>query len=262
MKWFKHHSDMSMNDKIGKLEDKFGLVGYAAYLKILEMCALNWDEKSEPIFSFSLKQIKNKLRLKSKQTDIILGLMSDLNLFQISKSKDEVIIKAPKLAEIKKRHQKKDASETSSKPTNDTPNKKGDKDKEKEGEGEREVKFSTDPDKINFSQVVDLFNSIVTPGSDIGYERHLQKGAIVTDFVKKQRDLKFYQGADWEIVFSRMAKSTFISKKLKVKSHLEWILKENNLERLLKGDFDNRSEKKGIDEIINPFEIKAGTANG
>lgn len=134
MKWFKHHSDMSMNDKIGKLEAKYGLVGYAVYLKILEMCALNWDEVSDPVFSFSSKQIKNKLRLKSKQTDFILGLMSDLNLFQISKYEDEVIIKAPKLAEIKKRYEKKHAEDTRQPRGNPTPNKKGDN---KKGEGDK-----------------------------------------------------------------------------------------------------------------------------
>lgn len=135
MKWFKHQSNASQDEKIAKLEERFGLVGYAAFFKLLELCASNWDEVSDPVFSFSLKQIQNKLRMKSKQTDLVLGLLSELNLFQITKCENNVIINACKMAEVKKKCQKKDQVTSKQSPSY----KEKDKDKEKEKEREKEV---------------------------------------------------------------------------------------------------------------------------
>lgn len=163
MKWFKHQSNASEDSKIAKLEDVAGLSGYAAYFKILELCASNWDEVSEPIFSFSAKQIQQKLHLKKGKTEFILNLMTELNLFQVSfkhnsnttatqqqhngkvvpnqfqknKSNYNIIINAPKMAELKKRYQKKDVAETKQRPSYQ----EKDKDKEKEKEREKEVSY-------------------------------------------------------------------------------------------------------------------------
>jgi hypothetical protein len=164
MKWFKHQSNASEDSKIAKLEDVAGLAGYAAYFKILELCASNWDEVSEPVFSFSAKQIQQKLHLKENKTEFILNLMSELNLFQVSfkpvsnqlqssfkvvsnqfqknKTNYNIIISAPKMAELKKRYQKKDVAETKQRPSYQ------EKDKDKEKEKEREKEISSSPPSI------------------------------------------------------------------------------------------------------------------
>lgn len=155
MKWFKHHSDASLNDKMGKLEDQFGLVGYAAYFKILELCASNWDGEMDPVFSFSSKQIQNKLRMKSKQTDLVLGLLSELNLFQISKCNNELIIKAPKLAEIKARSQKKATQEQ----PESNPIKKRREEKRRDNTKEKEKLDSGEPsDEVKSNAIGESWN--------------------------------------------------------------------------------------------------------
>lgn len=138
MKWFKHSSDASENDKIGKLEAEFGLIGYAVYFKILEICASNWDEISEPKFSFSSTKIKNKLSLNYKKTESILSLCSVLTLFSFKKNGKIYEIEFPNMAKIKKRYQKCDVATTNEKPSNSTPNKRKNKEKDKETETEKE----------------------------------------------------------------------------------------------------------------------------
>jgi hypothetical protein len=134
MKWFKHNSDASSNDKIGKLEAEFGLIGYAVYFKIVEICAANWDEVSYPKFSFSASQIKSKLSLNYVKTESILSLASVLNLFSFQKNGKYYEIEFPNLEKIKKRYQKNDVAATNEKPTNSTPNKRKNKEEEKETE--------------------------------------------------------------------------------------------------------------------------------
>lgn len=132
MKWFKHMSDASNDDKIMRLEEEFGLVGYAAYFKILELCASNWDEISDPKFTFPLSRIRQKLRLRSTQVELLLNFCSTLNLFQITKDELEVTFVIDKLPKIKKKFQKKDQIATNQHPSNVPPNKSKEKEKEKD----------------------------------------------------------------------------------------------------------------------------------
>lgn len=107
MKWFKHYSNASNDSAINRLEDEFGHLGYAAYWKILEICADKWDGKSDPIFTLNKKLIQNKLRIKSKQTTLVMSSLSLSKLFEVSENDFEFIIKIPKLLKIKDNHTKK-----------------------------------------------------------------------------------------------------------------------------------------------------------
>jgi len=100
-------SSASNDSKISLLEQRFGLVGYAVYFKLIELCASNWDEVSPPVFIFSRKKISLLIGLKSKQTELLMSYLSELNLFQIEIGEFAIKVFAPKLAEVKKRYEKK-----------------------------------------------------------------------------------------------------------------------------------------------------------
>jgi len=107
MKWFKHYSNASNDSAINRLEDEFGHLGYAAYWKILEICSDKWDGKSDPIFTLNKKLIQNKLRIKSKQTTLVMNSLSLSKLFKVTENDYEFIIEIPNLLKIKDNHTKK-----------------------------------------------------------------------------------------------------------------------------------------------------------
>lgn len=101
-------SSASEDIKLIKVEERFGLVGYAAYWKIIEYCSRQWKPKTEPVFEITKKHLNNILRMKSKQSQIILGLFSELNLFEITECDNAFIINFPKLLLIKDEHSSKE----------------------------------------------------------------------------------------------------------------------------------------------------------
>ena len=77
MKWFKHHSDASSDEFISDLEDRFGLLGYARWWKLLEVIAAQMDETDKCSLEYSwkkwgkfLKTNQNILKTFLKQIEI------------------------------------------------------------------------------------------------------------------------------------------------------------------------------------------------
>lgn len=104
MKWFKHYSDASLDNKICSLEDEFGYVGYGVYWKIIEICAMQWDGKSDTTFSINRKKMKSLLNINYMKTESILSLCSVLKLFNVVITEKSYEINIPKLLDIKDNH--------------------------------------------------------------------------------------------------------------------------------------------------------------
>jgi hypothetical protein len=104
MKWFKHYSDASLDDKLCQVEDEYGYVGYGVYWKIIEICALQWDGKSDPIFKINRKKMKSILSINYTKIESILSLYSVLKLFSVEIFDNYYSIEMPKLLEIKDNH--------------------------------------------------------------------------------------------------------------------------------------------------------------
>ena len=78
--YFSHDTDMSEDDKIEKLEFKYGLIGYAIYNKILEKVYRNSGNfilKTDEDF----KLYSKKWKLRSEKLKEMIALMRELNLF-------------------------------------------------------------------------------------------------------------------------------------------------------------------------------------
>ena len=78
--YFSHDTDMSEDDKIEKLEYKYGLAGYAIYNKILEKVYRNpgnFTIKTDEDF----KLYSKKWELRSEKLKEMIALMRELNLF-------------------------------------------------------------------------------------------------------------------------------------------------------------------------------------
>ena len=79
MKWFKHYTEASVNAKIERLEARLGLIGYAAYIKILELCAEQYDGvSSDSVYFFNWVTLQNKLRMKRKSIQNLFRITSEM----------------------------------------------------------------------------------------------------------------------------------------------------------------------------------------
>ena len=107
MKWFRHESDASRDIKLIKVEEKFGLIGYAAYWKLTEYCCNLLRPRDTLTYEITLKHCQNILRMKSKQTQNIIETFSDLNLFQSTRTDNGYLIYFPRLALIRDEHTNK-----------------------------------------------------------------------------------------------------------------------------------------------------------
>ena len=104
MKWFKHFVSMSDDPKIQELEGKHGLVGYAFYVKVLELCAQQYDGVSDDfVFVFNMVTLQNKLRMKRKRIQNLFRTNSELNFWKAELDDNVIRIKFPKLLEIRHR---------------------------------------------------------------------------------------------------------------------------------------------------------------
>lgn len=101
MKWFKHYSDASFDDKLQRIEGRLGPETYRFYFKIIELCAAQYDGISDNcVFFFSWVTLQNKVRMKRKQTALLLASFSELNFWKSESLENEVRIEFPKLLEL------------------------------------------------------------------------------------------------------------------------------------------------------------------
>lgn len=106
MKWFKHYTTASEDEKIIELMDQFGVAGHAFYFLLLEMCAAKYDGKSEPKIVLHKRQIRVKWRVSGAKVERILHQCAALKLFAFQDTKYGIEIHWPKLLEIKDNYSK------------------------------------------------------------------------------------------------------------------------------------------------------------
>lgn len=85
MKWFKHDSNASIDAKIEKLIDRYGLEGYGLYFYCLELIARNVEAHN---LTFELEHdallIARRLYMNADEVQSMMSYMVDLGLFELS----------------------------------------------------------------------------------------------------------------------------------------------------------------------------------
>lgn len=105
LKFVKHRANAS-EGTLAKLIEELGVEAYGRYWLLIEACAKKLEkpddrefEKSDFVFTFTQRQIRDVLRTKSKHCEIFLRTSSDLSLFDVDETENEVRIIFPKLLE-------------------------------------------------------------------------------------------------------------------------------------------------------------------
>ena len=101
MDYFKHYSTASDSKLVNHLFDEYGHKGYAYWFLLLELCAENWDGKSDPCFKFHTRIVRQKLRISLGKLEHFLRKSSSFCNVSFQLSETELEIEIPKLAEVK-----------------------------------------------------------------------------------------------------------------------------------------------------------------
>lgn len=107
MKWFKHMSDASDDEFLQRVEDLFGLEGYARWWKLLEVIASEISESHpEPSAEFTWKKWGEKLRGKPNKLKSFLEYSENQTKIKLEQNGIILKITCYKLLELRDNHTK------------------------------------------------------------------------------------------------------------------------------------------------------------
>lgn len=114
MKWFKHFSDNYRGRSINHLFNEMGHTGVACYYILMELCAEKLErfpdktlESSDCLFNFSLRFVRQNLRVSLAKVQLFLGICSEFGLLSFEISGENLKIEMPILLDLLEYDQKK-----------------------------------------------------------------------------------------------------------------------------------------------------------
>lgn len=106
MKWFKHKTDASERKFMLELEDKFGIVAYARWFKILEKIGKIYEEKEDCSVSLTWTEWQSFLKGKQNKLRTFLEHCENEQRMILEQTGNVLKITIPKFKEIKDNHNK------------------------------------------------------------------------------------------------------------------------------------------------------------
>ena len=251
MKWFKHYSDASFNEKINNLEHEFGYEGYGVYWKITELCSMQWDGKSEPKFNLNQSKIKSNLNLSRKKIDSIFNLCSTLNLFYVQNLEKNYEIYFPKLLEIKDNHTKNlqvNGNKVSRKfPLEQIRKEKKRTEQNRTEESKGELASFMSKQNYTTDEFISDWNRELVP-----FGLPYCKGLSGNQNISFISILKAFSREDFFEVIETIKHSDFLKSKSFVSA--PWVLNEDNFSKILNGTYRNEPEALGEKKYIPKFQ--------
>ncbi len=144
MRFFKHLTNASRDERISALKDEFGQEGYGVYWTILEIIAEKIDEKNITFCQFSVKKWRKSLDISAKKLNFFVTFCEKLGLFFAKYESDKLTKNCPKLLKYKDEWTKRKAKKRA-KNSGETP----DQLLSKNTELEVDTELDTDTDSRN-----------------------------------------------------------------------------------------------------------------
>src|SRR5262249_23777024 len=98
MRWFKHFSDAHLNPKICQLIEKHGFHGYGIFWFLLELIALQVDEKDKFEVSYPINFLSRMCLCSAKTLTTIFNSLAEVGLLECKIENGLAKIKCPKMA--------------------------------------------------------------------------------------------------------------------------------------------------------------------
>ena len=146
MKWFKHMTNSSLDERLARFTDKYGLEAYGFFWRVLEAIAENVDETNRKHIQYSTKTWCKLLGIRPQTFRKLIQESSVLGLFQVSFNSDLVTVESPNILKYRDEWTRKKSR---------TPEQNSEKDKEKETENEDEnppAPPDVDPELLDFAR--------------------------------------------------------------------------------------------------------------
>lgn len=257
MKFFKHFTDAHRGQSIQRLKDRHGMKGVGIYWTLVELCAekLIKDDAEEFTvehcnFTFHHRYIRDTLETHQlKNLLMYLRSMSDVGLMSFECVGDVISICMPKLLECMDRDTKR-----ARKPRGDSAPKKKNKDKEEDKD-------------------IDITPAAKVPVDPFGQKRHnrhqlppaaeiwnsncgdLIKLTMCTSTwaIKSNALLAEYGAEEFARGVRLIASNSFLTgnSKSKWKATFSWLIKDDNLAKVLVGDYANETS---VEDMLAQLE--------
>lgn len=117
LKWFKHYTVAHDDAELAEVCDELGLVGYAYFWILAELCAAKYEGDSASEFTLSRRGLASKFRCKPARVGYILRMYEESGLFSLTELNNNFIIEWPKLLKFVHR----DAFSSSQRPATNRP---------------------------------------------------------------------------------------------------------------------------------------------
>jgi len=104
MKWFKHNSDASDRPFMQRLEDKFGLEGYARWWKLIEEISKQLEKNLEPFAENTWTKWQSILRGKRNKLETFLEHCQNESRIILEQNGNVLKITCPKVLELRDNH--------------------------------------------------------------------------------------------------------------------------------------------------------------
>jgi hypothetical protein len=183
MRWFKHLSNASEDEKLSEILDLFGAEGYGIYWIICEKIAFLMDKTPRTSARYSVKKWSKFCGKSPKVLRKFLETFQELSLFKIEickKNSDFLIIECPNLLKYRDEYSKKSsqAPDNIQSESGECP----DQDTDTEAEAETELVNSNDPNPNKGKTEAPDFESFKTTES---FKKWAKQKNINEDQIKK-----------------------------------------------------------------------------
>jgi len=100
MKWFEHRVDASNSNTVNKIQDRFGLKGYAWWFKLIELCSTKINTGTDSTtFKFHTRIVRQNLRISAANLSQFLHYCGTIAAVSHHIDDTDIVIEFPKIVE-------------------------------------------------------------------------------------------------------------------------------------------------------------------
>ena len=97
MRWIKHLTSSSRDEKLLAIQDEFGLEGYGLYWLVLETIGEKLSKKNEPYIEMSTQNWKKTTGVSAKKFQKFLSFCSKVEVFTVKSDEKTTMVRCDNL---------------------------------------------------------------------------------------------------------------------------------------------------------------------
>jgi len=247
MRWFKHLTTSSRDEKLMRLRDEFGVEGYGLYWLVLELIAEQCTANNNKVFiELSPRNWRKTTEISPKKFQLFLTFTQEISLFSVEKSEKLIKVSCPNLLKYRDEYTRKKGKNSGQTPDNVAP----ETETETETETEEEIiedKSSIVPERSGTSvpvcpqkEIIQAYHETLPALPKIkSWPESLQK------FLRARwREDPERQSVNWwRDFFKHVSMSDFLmGKKNDFQADLEWLVRPTNFVKIQNGRYHKNGQ--------------------